>query len=100
MIFDLAAAKAHLRVDGNDEDELIVALCAAAEEQFNAYTGRILYAAGADLTDEPENALTVTESINIGAYVLIGYLYENREGGDGMPAPTKLLWNPYRWLAV
>lgn len=100
MIFDLALVKKHLIVEHDEDDDYITSLCVAAEQQFNAYTGRTLYADGTDLTNEPENALIVTESINIGAYVLIGYLYENREGGTAMPLPTRLLWDAYRWLRV
>ncbi|MEW5248911.1 head-tail connector protein [Microbulbifer discodermiae] len=100
MIFDLAAAKQHLRIEHGDEDAYVTALCEAAEQQFNNYTGRVLYERQSNLAEAPENALNLSSDIEAGAWVLIGALYENREHGDGLPLPTKLLWDPYRWLAV
>lgn len=100
MIFDLELVKKHLIVEHDDDDAYIITLCVAAEQQFNQYTGRVLYAEGADLTEAEESALTVTENIQLGAMVLVGSLYENREGGGAMPLPTRMLWDPYRWLHV
>lgn len=100
MIFDLALAKQHLLVEHSEDDGYITSLCVAAEQQFNDYTGRTLYAEGADLTGAPQNALTVTDSIQLGALVLVGALYENREGVAALPQPTRLLWDPYRWVRV
>nr|WP_277987261.1 head-tail connector protein [Microbulbifer salipaludis] len=92
--------KKHLIVEHDDDDAYITSLCVAAEQQFNQYTGRVLYAEGADLSSEPDNAIALSESIQLGAMVLVGSLYENREGGSQLPLPTRMLWNPYRWLHV
>ncbi|MDP5211066.1 head-tail connector protein [Microbulbifer sp. 2205BS26-8] len=103
MIFSLDFLKQHLRDPPEEEDIYLTSLGVAAEQAFNHYTGRILYAREADLTDAPENALVVTEEIELGAAVLVAWLYENREGsvnGHQLPLPTRLLWNPHRWLAV
>lgn len=100
MIFDLALVKKHLIVEHDDDDAYITSLCIAAEQQFNQYTGRTLYADGSDLSGAEENAITVSESIQLGAMVLVAALYENREGGGSLPLPTQLLWNPFRWLHV
>ncbi|MFI2810146.1 head-tail connector protein [Microbulbifer sp. JSM ZJ756] len=100
MILDLALVKKHLIVEHGDDDVYLTSLCEAAEQQFNDYTGRVLYAEGADLSAAPENALEVTEAIQLGAAVLVAALYENREGLQALPTPTRMLWNPYRWLRV
>lgn len=103
MIFDLDLVKSHLRMESDyiEEDAYLGVLCIAAEENFNTFANRTLVAAGTDMESAPENAIELNESIQLGGLVLIGWLYENREGGGGkLPVPTRLLWNPYRWLAV
>ncbi|QFT53539.1 head-tail connector protein [Microbulbifer sp. THAF38] len=100
MIFDLALVKKQLIVDHSEEDEYIQSLCIAAEQAFNNYCSRTLFATDADLSGAPENAVLLTESIQLGAMVLVGSWYENREGGRKLPMPTRLLWDPYRWLNV
>lgn len=99
MIFDLELAKRHMRIDGGDDDAYITALCLASEAQFNNTTGRILFAAGADLSAEPLNAVSLDAAIELGGFVLVAWMYENREGGE-TPMPTRLLWDAYRWLGV
>ncbi|WP_299582082.1 head-tail connector protein [uncultured Microbulbifer sp.] len=103
MIFSLDFIKRHLREPPEEEDTYLTSLSVAAEQTFNSYTGLILYAADADLIEAPENAIAVTEEIELGAAVLVAWLYENREGdvsNDQLPVPTRLLWNPHRWLNV
>ncbi|WP_444942717.1 head-tail connector protein [Microbulbifer sp. ZKSA006] len=103
MIFSLDFIKQQLRDPPEEEDTYLQTLGIAAEQTFNNYTGRILYAADADLTEAEENAIAVTEEIELGAAVLVAWLYVNREGedsGDQLPLPTRLLWNPHRWLNV
>ncbi len=103
MIFDLGLVKQHLRDPAAEEEEYIKSLCLAAEQTFNHHTGRRLYAADADLSEQPANAIALSEEIQQGALVLIAWLYGNREGevsGNRLPLPTRLLWGPHRWPNV
>ncbi|WP_444933621.1 head-tail connector protein [Microbulbifer sp. JTAC008] len=103
MIFSLDLIRKQLRDPPEEEDTYLQSLGLAAEQAFNNYTGRTLYSADADLTEAEENAIAVTEEIELGAAVLVAWLYENRDGdvgGDRLPVPTRLLWNPHRWLNV
>lgn len=75
---DLARAKLHLRVDGDEEDALIGGWIAAA---YLAIEGKIfakLYEDGASI---PEGAagVVIDEAINAAAQLIIGHLYANRE---------------------
>ncbi|WP_445363175.1 head-tail connector protein [Microbulbifer sp. ANSA003] len=100
MIFDLALVKKHLIVEDTDDDEYIESLCLAAETAFNHYCNRTLYEFEADLSEAPENAVQLDKSIQLGGMVLVSSWYETRDGGKKLPMPTRLLWDPYRWINV
>ncbi len=102
MIFTTDLAKDHLRIEHSLEDDYIEALCSAVESHFQSYTNRTLYADEASLPVDEDSALVLNDAIRQGGLVLISWLYENREGahGDDLPLPTRLLWDPYRWITV
>lgn len=100
MIFNLSLVKKHLIVEHTEDDAYIQSLCSAAEQAFNEYCSRTLLAADADLSEAPDDALQLTDSIQLGAMVLVGSWYETRDGGKKLPMPTRLLWEPYRWINV
>lgn len=104
-------AKAHGRIDGNDEDELINAAIAAARshleqrcgQRFAPRTGMVRYCSGfADLARLPEAPVTALTSI---AYIdtagasqtLATSVYEFR--GDGIEPSVVLKYNQ-TWPAI
>lgn len=86
MIVTLTQAKDHLRVDQSTEDTLITLYIQAAEDWISNFlnTPNIPY----------------THSVKAAALLIIGDLYENREGASEKeikenPAVVRLLY-PYR----
>lgn len=63
---DLAAAKAHCRVDFDDDDTAITAMIAAASDHLESI--------GVDVTTAP-----VPPAIEHAILLLVGHFYENRE---------------------
>ncbi|MFG0924205.1 head-tail connector protein [Pseudomonas sp. CJQ_8] len=103
-MIDLATVKAHLRVDGDEEDSLIQGYADAAISTFELWTNRRLIAEGEALPDPVENALIITKAIRQGALLLIGHWYSNREAvatgtiATELPLATNALWLPHRWV--
>lgn len=71
----LADAKAHIRVEANDDDSVIERLIAAASDH--------LAAIGVDMEASP-----LPSSVELAQLLLIGHFYENREatGSDDIAA--------------
>lgn len=105
-MIDLDTVKAHLRVDGDDEDGLIQGYTDAAISTFELWTNRKLIAAGEPLPDPLGNALVFSKAIQQGALLLIGHWYATREAvavgtiATEMPLATQALWKPHRWVNV
>lgn len=105
-MIDLGTVKAHLKVDGDDEDILIQGYTDAAFSAFELWTNRTLIAEGEPLPDPIGNALAWRKSIQQGALLLIGHWYAARETvavgtiATEMPMATQALWGPYRWVNV
>ncbi|MDD1981354.1 head-tail connector protein [Pseudomonas asiatica] len=103
-MIDLATVKAHLRVDGDEEDSLIQGYIDAAISTFELWTNRWLIAEGEALPDPAGNALIITKAIRQGALLLIGHWYANREAvttgtiATELPLATNSLWLPHRWV--
>ena len=105
-MLDPALVKSHLRVDGDDEDALIKAYTDAAFSAFTTWTNRTLVAAGEALPDPAGAAMAITKGVEMGALLLIGHWYSNREAvvigtiAAEVPMATKALWLPYRWVNI
>lgn len=105
-MIDLAIVKAHLRVDGDEEDDLIQGYTDAALSAFELWTNRTLIDEGAALPDPVGNALKITKAIRQGALLLIGHWYASREAvvigtiTAELPMATNALWKPHRWVNI
>ncbi|MVF50586.1 phage gp6-like head-tail connector protein [Pseudomonas monteilii] len=105
-MIDLATVKAHLRVDGDEEDSLILGYADAAISTFELWTNRRLIAEGEPLPEPVGNALLFRKSIQQGVLLLVGHWYATREAvavgtiATEMPLATQALWKPHRWVNV
>lgn len=101
---DLAAAKLHLRVDGDDEDSLITTYLAAA---YRAVEGKIFCRVLDEEPPEPATPEDVVppgpavgqvwawEDLNAAALLILGHLYANREAvvpGQNIEVPMGAQW--------
>ena len=91
---DLARAKLHLRVDGDEEDALVEGWIAAA---YLAIEGKIFAKLYEDQAGIPEGAVGVVidEAIHSAAQLIIGHLYANREAvapGQAAEIPMGADW--------
>lgn len=87
-LFTLVEVKEHLRVDHDDDDDLIQSYMASAVSSVLMFCNTSLVPIGAEAVFKTAAMMAVSD------------LYENREGGEGLPrASQRLLW-PYRNLRV
>lgn len=99
-VVTLDEAKAHLRVDGTEEDADITLKLAAAEDAAAQFLNRPLPWADAAGTEVP-----VPASVKAAILLMLGDLYSNREGGvfgtihTVNPTVERLLW-PHRRLSL
>jgi len=81
----LEEAKAHLRVDGSDEDTLIAAALNAAERYCVTYLNRGVYVSQEALDaaiaaeEASANAMVILDDIRYAMLLVLGHLYANRE---------------------
>ncbi len=103
-MIDLDTVKAHLRVDGDEEDSLIQGYTDAAFSTFEQWTNRKLIAEGEPLPEPAGSSIIITKAIRQGALLLIGHWYAGREAvvtgaiATEMPMATQALWGPHRWV--
>lgn len=74
-VLTLEEIKAHLRVDGSAEDAQLTLLGEAAEDYASQYLGRSL-----PWLDDLGAPVSVPASIRAALLLVVGDLYENREG--------------------
>lgn len=98
----LELVKLHLRIDGEDEDDLLRLYLDAATADCVAYLNRPLYRDTAAAKDAEENGETngvVLPAIQNAILMTVGYLYTVREDGSaGLPRAARRLLEPYRNL--
>ena len=83
-LWDIDEVKAHLRVESDDEDDLISAYMEAAEQAMLRFCNLALVPLGRQAVFKQAGFLTVTS------------FYETRGGGEDIPvAARNLIW-PYR----
>ena len=104
-LLDIGTAKLHLRVDGDDEDDLIALYLTASELSAVEFLNRNVYATEADLeaAAEPNEALpmVVNAAIKSAILLILGHLYANREevvpgSVTKVPFGAHALLQPYR----
>ena len=102
----LAAVKAHLRVEHDDEDGKIQGYIEAAISAFESWTNRTLVADEASLPTPIGNSMVITKGVYQGALMLIGHWYANAESvvigttTSQVPMATEALWKPHRWMNI
>ncbi len=91
MMFDLDTVKAHLRIEHNLEDVLLMAYMAAAQDWAESFLGKPL----ADFETLPDTVLA-------GLLLHTALLYESREGEfvEKNLQAIRLLYYPYRQVNV
>lgn len=114
-LIDIDTAKMHLRVDGDEENDLIALYLAAAEASAVEFLNRDVYATREELIlaldelglmEEPPpdwaDPILVNAPIRAAVLLILGHLYSNREnslvGVSAQELPMgahSLLW-PYR----
>jgi len=90
-MFDLDTVKAHLRIEHNLEDVLLMAYMAAAQDWAESFLGKPL----ADFETLPDTVLA-------GLLLHTALLYESREGEfvEKNLQAIRLLYYPYRQVNV
>lgn len=99
-LLPLVLVKQHLRIVHDEDDDYLRQLSAAAVGNFAHFTGQVLVPLHTESADMTENHCRVSPDIQMGALLLIGQWYENRElTGEknlaALPATTYDLWSPY-----
>lgn len=101
MLLTLATAKIHLRVDHDDEDDLITLYIGAAEASAGEYLNRTIYADATAMGTDTAG-IVINDAIKSAVLLHIGSLYANRENtvlnGQELNMGAKWLLNPYRSL--
>lgn len=99
----LELVKLHLRVDGEDEDDLIRLYYEAAVSDCAAYLNRPLHKdateAEAAVKAGKKGGVILNAPIRNAILLTVGYLYSTREdGAGGLPRAARRLLEPFRNL--
>jgi hypothetical protein len=101
MLISLELAKSFLRVDADDEDDLIELWIEHAELAVSQYINRKIYSTDVELSEaSDESGIVVDSKIKAAMLLLIGMLYEKREVSslklDELPRGITFHIDPYR----
>lgn len=105
-MLDIELVKKHLVSVPGDDDDLIEAYMEASIATFETWTNRKLVATEADLPEPLGSCIVLNKSIEVGAMLLVGHWYANREAvaigtiATAIPMSTQSLWRPYRWVNI
>ena len=96
MIISVDEAKAHLRVENDEEDAYISSLIKQAQAAAEDFT-RVSF----EGTDESGNAIPIPEPVQLAALLFVSHYYENRDEPDrqlytAMRTAFEQLLYPYR----
>lgn len=104
----LETAKQHLRIDGNEDDELVSLYLQAAREHAALFLNRSVYEDAAALADGvlagDMTGIVATGAIDAAVLLICGTLYANRENAvigasvATLPGGSQALLQPYRIL--
>ena len=99
-LLPLTLVKKHLNLVHDDDDDYLAQLSAAAIGNFATFTGQVLMPLTTDSADMADSHCRISPDIQMGALLLIGQWYANREiTGEknltALPAVTYDLWSPY-----
>lgn len=101
----IETARAHLRIDAGDEDDLVALYLAAAQASAVEHLNRSVYDTqeALDAADDPPEALpmVVNAAIQAAILLILGHLYANREevlpgAATKVPFGAHALLQPYR----
>lgn len=108
MAVDLATARLHLRIDGDDEDALVGLYLQAAKDHAAQFLNRAIYADEAALAEAvlagDTTGIVATGAMDAAVLLMCGALYANREQEIAGTTSTELkfgarsLLEPYRLL--
>lgn len=96
MLVDIATARQHLRVDGTQDDALIVLWLGAAEQAAAEQINRNIYPDAAALAaavldgTAGRDPMLVNDMIKAAVLLTLGHLYANRESVNTGSAATAL----------
>lgn len=113
-LLDLDIVKRHLRVDSDDEDEIISAYQMAAESIIAQYLDRDIYAVGGSPGPTSDYSIELQPPMTAAILLYIGDLFSTRETEDSdfqrrpvagfpavLPRQIRALLAPYRvWRTV
>lgn len=94
-LITLAEAKAHLRVEHDDDDAQIEGLADAAVSKILEHINADTIPGGDDSA-----AVTLRSSARSAVLILLAYLYDSRDGSSVVPPAISWLMRPHRLSRV
>jgi uncharacterized phage protein (predicted DNA packaging) len=108
LSLDEVKQQCYLDESDTSEDTYIGLLIKATIKHIENYTNRVIVAPETAVDQRPENALEWSDDLKIGALLMVGHLYENREAATDKEVRTipygfehllaVIVTFPCRWL--
>lgn len=95
LMVSLDIAKMHARIDGDDEDPLLLILLQGAIEHCREYLNRPLFASEQEKGDDVDG-IVMNADIQTAILLVFSWRYAHRENQDTVPIAAHRLLNPYR----